>query len=549
MNCKKYIDHFFFVLIFISTCNHSFGQLCEGNTSEVLFFEDFGSGDNYGPELDEGVTTYNYGSIGNGNYVVTNTSGLNGSLWHDAPDHTPDDNNGYMLLFDASVSPGYFYQNTFSELCENTDYVFSCFVTNIVTISACGGSSIEPNLRFIILDPDTDQELGFVDTGTVPTTNESTWTEYAISFRTLMNQTDIKIELINIASGGCGNDLAIDDFSLRRCDPIEEIVYDLCDSETGEYQIGPFTFTEPGYYEFELDIENSCNTRFIQLTLEGQQVVNDNQTIKFCEGDTIYSFGFEIFQDSLIIDTVSVDGNCISINRYEYIAKASSIDSQFIHLCNNDSTQIGNIWYSQSETLVDSFINEMGCDSIIVIEINKTEIEIEKNGVPSSLELGDEIQIQANTSVMNLDQIIWEPIQDVSCSHCLDPIYVPSSTEMQTLTVIDSNSQCRDSIQFLIEPCSPSVYLPNVFSPNDDNVNDAFLLFTDKCILSINYVKIFDRWGGLIHFDENLQSSDILWDGYTDNKISRTGVYVYLIELTLLGGKKQLLSGDVTLFN
>ena len=751
MNNKNYIIIYILSLTFLLSSNLGYSQLCDGNTSEVLFLETFGSGENFGPELASGVTTYNFGSIGNGNYVVTNTTGLNGSHWHNSPDHTPDDTNGYMLLFDASVTPGIFYQSTFAELCPNTDYVFSCFVANILTFTGCGGSPIEPNLRFRILDPLTNQELGFVDTGLIPTTNEMIWTEYAISFRTNINQDDIKIEVINIANGGCGNDLAIDDFSLRRCDPIEEITEDLCESETGIIQIGPFIFTEPGYYEFETDIENSCNTKITQLTIEGEPEVTDtieinfckgdtislfgyeifldtvildtisnvgncfssiryefiqlnsslenytiqvcsgdsiqignnwysetqilidtlftqagcdsiveiniikieveidsffinfcngdtlylsgheiyqdtvildtifdsglcpsidryefvlnevsfesntyqicsgdsiqignnwysesetlietfetemgcdsiietiiikaeieidSSVIKFCEGDTIYSFGYEIFQDSIILDTFINEDNCLSFYSYEYIAKEASIEYQIIHLCNNDSIQIGNNWYSDSQTVVYTLISEIGCDSIIEFEIINTELEIDKNDLPSSIEHGDEFQMQLNTSILDYDYLLWSPDDDLSCNQCTDPLFAPSTTGFHTLSIIDTQSQCADSIQFLVDPCSLAIFLPNAFSPNADRINDDFILYANNCILEINYVKIFDRWGGLISTRENIKSSDSLWDGYSKNRISRTGVYVYLIEVSLLDGSKKLISGDILL--
>jgi len=534
-------------LLLVSISHVSYGQLCEGNSSEVLFLETFGSGDNFGPELETGVTTYNYGSIGNGNYVVTNTSGLNGSHWHNSLDHTPEDTNGYMLLFDASVSPGVFYQNTFAELCSNTNYAFSCFVANIGTFTGCSGSPIEPNLRFRILDPTTNQELGFVDTGLIPTTSQMIWTEYAISFKTLNNQDNIKIEVINIANGGCGNDLAIDDFSLRRCDHIEEITEDLCASETGIIQIGSFTFTEPGFYVFEIDIENSCNTTLVNLTIEGQEVINENFTIKFCAGDTINSHGFQIYQDSIIIDTLSINGDCVSLIRYEYISKETSFTTQTIHLCNNESVQIENILYSESIALTDILTSQIGCDSIIEIVIIKSEIEIDKTNLSSMIELGDEIQIQATTSILDLNQLFWNPNQDLSCNHCLDPIYSPSSTGSYTLSIIDSITQCIDSIQFLVEPCVSTVFIPNAFSPNDDQINDNFILFSNDCIKEINYVKIFDRWGGLMHEGNNLKPSDILWDGYSQNKISRTGVYVYLVEVVLQDGNTKTISGNITL--
>ena len=131
---------FLLFVIFTFQYHIAFGQSCEGTIGDQLFLENFGSGPGPGPALPAGTTTYTFGTIGGGNYVVTNNSGLNGGLWHKAPDHTPNDTDGYMLLFDAAGSPGVFFQRVFDDLCGNSRYVFGAFVANIVVPSACSGT-------------------------------------------------------------------------------------------------------------------------------------------------------------------------------------------------------------------------------------------------------------------------------------------------------------------------------------------------------------------------------------------------------------------------
>ena len=87
---KRYLIAIVSLMVLISSIP-SLAQTCDGIPGMNIFFEDFGSGSGPGPSLAEGITTYNYGGIGGGRYVVTNTTGLNGNLWHNAPDHTPGD--------------------------------------------------------------------------------------------------------------------------------------------------------------------------------------------------------------------------------------------------------------------------------------------------------------------------------------------------------------------------------------------------------------------------------------------------------------------------
>ena len=277
------------ILIFIC-----FGQLsaqeCDGNLGNEIFSEDFGSGVGPGPSLPSGTTTYTFGNIGDGSYVVTNTTGLNGNLWHTSLDHTPNDINGYTLLFDASRTPGVFYRRNFEDLCANTNYSFSVYAANIVNpITACSGNSIEPNLTFNILDPSTMTVLGSNNTGNIGTTNTLEWNQYSTAFTTNANQQNVLLEIINNTRGGCGNDLVIDDISFNICNPTREQEFDLCALSEGMIQVGTEVFTSPGRYETVIDIPNSCNDSIIVTTLTQSipdfTLANSNQMI--CTG---YSF-------------------------------------------------------------------------------------------------------------------------------------------------------------------------------------------------------------------------------------------------------------------
>ncbi len=87
--------------------------------------------------------------------------------------------------------------------------------------------------------------------------------------------------------------------------------------------------------------------------------------------------------------------------------------------------------------------------------------------------------------------------------------------------------------------------LPNVFSPNADNVNDEFRPFPYQFVEKVN-MKIYSRWGELVFQTEN---PDIKWDGKNMNtkKIVPSGVYYYICDVfeNRLGG---LVSRNITGF-
>jgi gliding motility-associated-like protein len=93
--------------------------------------------------------------------------------------------------------------------------------------------------------------------------------------------------------------------------------------------------------------------------------------------------------------------------------------------------------------------------------------------------------------------------------------------------------------------------IPNVFSPNEDGINDVWRVSTTLDQTIENFV-IYDRWGVSIVDSKNinfLNSKKIVsWDGYTTSGIaSSDGVYYYIIELKNTKGEIEKYRGYITL--
>ena len=72
-----------------------------------------------------------------------------------------------------------------------------------------------------------------------------------------------------------------------------------------------------------------------------------------------------------------------------------------------------------------------------------------------------------------------------------------------------------------------SLYVPNVFSPNNDGFNDDFRAYPALNVEVMNYeLQVFDRWGNKV-FESH--TSDLFWDGYYKGKKAATGTYAYYI--------------------
>jgi gliding motility-associated-like protein len=91
--------------------------------------------------------------------------------------------------------------------------------------------------------------------------------------------------------------------------------------------------------------------------------------------------------------------------------------------------------------------------------------------------------------------------------------------------------QLSDSQMLEIEAMAPDsagdvLDIPNVFTPNGDQVNDYFEVETDGT--TVYEFSVFTRTGTRIYHS---QSPRILWDGSSlDGKELKEGIYYYIIE-------------------
>ncbi len=93
-----------------------------------------------------------------------------------------------------------------------------------------------------------------------------------------------------------------------------------------------------------------------------------------------------------------------------------------------------------------------------------------------------------------------------------------------------------------------NIYIPNIFSPNDDGINDNFALsFGSDLQVTAMTGSIFDRWGNMVYSSDEIPFE---WDGFFADEAMMPGVYAYLIRCTYLDGsveREEVFKGDVTL--
>ena len=94
-----------------------------------------------------------------------------------------------------------------------------------------------------------------------------------------------------------------------------------------------------------------------------------------------------------------------------------------------------------------------------------------------------------------------------------------------------------ESFNLEVYDCAPRIYMPTAISPNGDGINDE--LYPQGKNFTTLSLKVFHRWGGLLHSTEG---PDARWDAHD----APPGTYVWLLEYrSHYDGSTQRMSGEV----
>jgi gliding motility-associated-like protein len=119
------------------------------------------------------------------------------------------------------------------------------------------------------------------------------------------------------------------------------------------------------------------------------------------------------------------------------------------------------------------------------------------------------------------------------------------------MTAVDSfQNESPFSNKVCLDDCS-YYELPNVFTPNNDGINDFFRPIEPYYFVEKIDIKIYNRWGQLMYETED---PDINWDGrnFQSGKLVNDGVYFYscdVYEHRLTGIEIRHLNGFVHVYN
>lgn len=116
-----------------------------------------------------------------------------------------------------------------------------------------------------------------------------------------------------------------------------------------------------------------------------------------------------------------------------------------------------------------------------------------------------------------------------------------------TVTMFVTKGACLDTAFKVINVDIPSsLVIPNVFTPNNDGINDLFFLKSNN-LTEITMV-VFDRWGQIV-YELTSTNGNVEWDGKNgQGKDAAEGTYFYTLKSTGKDGSAYDKKGTISLY-
>jgi len=142
----------------------------------------------------------------------------------------------------------------------------------------------------------------------------------------------------------------------------------------------------------------------------------------------------------------------------------------------------------------------------------------------------------------NCVDFTWYPPDGLTSAIVSNPIASPTqNTQYIVVGVTENNCEAVDTINLVMNPTT-ILAVPNAFTPGA-SVNNV-LYIKKEGLASLNYFRIFDRWGVKVFETNNIDQG---WDGTFNGAAQPFGVYVYEMQAVTNTGQLYTRQGNITL--
>ena len=379
--------------------------------------------------------------------------------------------------------------------------------------------------------------------------------------------------------------------SSRGCDSVVKTEYtrQIDTVQRFLYQCTKVTSHSDTFYQVKA---GQCDSLIILRTETAPRISdNVNVNVPVCEGNFFLVGKTKITKSGIYPNTVKNLYGCDSTITYNVTVNKKRIDSTFLNqtVCRNSYFSFGELNLNTEGVYYRTVDNIFGCDSTIILNLslwkkdsfffhfttcdsskikNETKHELSRSGCDSiatvvvsfvptppnlradlpqhfKIKIGDSILLTPNLNFLP-KRVTWRESENVNCDNCLTTFAKPKFPKFILFTAYDSSECYTQARTFIDVDRSRTVYIPNVFSPNGDNINDAFGFYSDSTVSSIIDFKIFNRTGVQLFSATNI-SPYTTWDGNFNEKNAPPDVYMYYFKIRFKDGGDEEYFGDITL--
>ena len=289
-----------------------------------------------------------------------------------------------------------------------------------------------------------------------------------------------------------------------------------------------FSYNAPGVY----NVYYAINEGLPNMQVECKEItvlpipnifINANPFPTICKGDSIKLYAISNFADS-----------------FEW-SPIYHIDTAYNH------TDTVKAWPDYTTTYNVHIFYPDGCivDTFITVNV----IKINADAGPDRTILDGSMSTLGGpyTSLDNGNYTYrWAPYQFIDDTTTSFPVVNPpyDYTYYFEVTEFNSGLGCKARDTVVVHVNCGDFYLPNAFAPGSSNPGSNTFGILNKEIASINYFRIYNRWGVLV-FETTVASQ--MWDGTYKNTPCPTGVYVWEADGFCTSGKPIKKKGNVSL--
>jgi|GEM_PF-5202209 len=238
-----------------------------------------------------------------------------------------------------------------------------------------------------------------------------------------------------------------------------------------------------------------------------------------CQGDVFLFNGKKLSAAGGYADTLLAANGCDSLVRLRLKVLPAAVSEVSATICAGDVFLFNGKILDAAGGYADTLLAANGCDSLVRLRL----------------------------------KVLPAAVSEVSATICAGDVFLFNGKILDAAggyadTLLAANG-CDSLVRLRLEVLPKTLYVPNVFSPNGDGLNDRFSVFGGRAVASVRLLRVYDRWGSLVFEGRDLPPDGSSgWDGRSAaGGDCPPGIYVWRYEAALANGERSAGAGDVLL--